>query len=144
MTRKIEAPDDEETVWIAEQLVAAGQLVERSGEASLSGSLGDLQGLQSAVNRLGHDPQAKADAFALGLAFGQVFLETNTGFDWWMVDDEYGRDVALRYRDSSLLVFPGTMFTNRLEDGEPIQVAVLFATLARDVDAIRAELGTDD
>ena len=141
MDRQIEAPDDAETVWIAEQLVAAGQLAEARTGQPLTGELSDLGLLQRAVDELGGDEQSGHDAYALGLAFGQVYLDNNPGFDWWMVEDEYGRDVALRFRDTSLLVFPGSMFANRHADGEAIQVVVLYASLARDLDAIRAELG---
>lgn len=141
MTRKIEAPDDPETVWIAEQLVAAGQLAQQCGGQSLTGELSDLVLLQGAVDRLGNDQQSRDDAYALGLAFGQVYLDNNPGFDWWMVEDEYGREVALRFADSSLLVFPGSMFSNRHEDSEPIQVTVLYASLSREIDAIRSDLG---
>ena len=140
MARQIEAPDDDETLWIAAQLVAAGQLVEKQTGSHLSNSLHDLPAIQCAVDHLGKDAQAFHDANALGLAFGQVYLESNPGFDWWMVEDEHGRDVALRFKHSSLLIFPGSMFTNRLEDGEKIHVAVLFAGLCREIDAIRPDL----
>jgi hypothetical protein len=143
MTRQIEAPDDEETVWIAEQLVAACQLVDRCGGKALTGGLADLQEIQFAVDALGNDDQSKNNAYALGLAFGQVFLESNSGFDWWMVEDEYGREVALRFGNRTFLIFPGSMFSNRHEDGEDIRVAILFADLSREVDALRTSLAAD-
>jgi hypothetical protein len=143
MTRQIEAPDDEEAVWIAEQLVAAAQLVERCGGKALTGGLADLHEIQFAVDELGSDDQSKNDAYALGLAFGQVFLENHSGFDWWMVEDEYGRDVALQFGNRTFLIFPGSMFSNRHEDGENIRVSILFADLAREVDALRPNLGAD-
>jgi hypothetical protein len=33
---------------------------------------------------------------ALGIAFGKVFVENNEFYDWWMVEDEFGRDPAIR------------------------------------------------
>jgi hypothetical protein len=46
-----------------------------------------------------------------------------------MVEDEYGRDPAIRYRDSSLLAYPRTMLSKRVEDGEPVNVVELFDQL---------------
>jgi hypothetical protein len=38
---------------------------------------------------------------------------------------------AIRYKESSLLVFPMTMISKRVEDGEPFDVAELFDGLAK-------------
>ena len=48
-----------------------------------------------------------------------------------MVEDEYGRDPAIRYKESSLLAFPRTMLSKRVEDGELPDVEELFDGLAR-------------
>ena len=48
-----------------------------------------------------------------------------------MVEDEYGRDPAIRYKESSLLVFPMTMISKRVEDGEELNVLELFDGLAK-------------
>jgi hypothetical protein len=48
-----------------------------------------------------------------------------------MVEDEYGRDPAIRYKESTLLVFPMTMISKRVEDGEHVDVNELFNGLAK-------------
>jgi hypothetical protein len=48
-----------------------------------------------------------------------------------MVEDQYGRDPAIRYKESSLLVFPMTMISKRVEDGEAFDVSELFDGLAK-------------
>jgi hypothetical protein len=48
-----------------------------------------------------------------------------------MVEDEYGRDPAIRYKETSLLVFPMTMISKRVEDGEELNVLELFDGLAK-------------
>jgi hypothetical protein len=68
---------------------------------------------------------------ALGLAFGRAFLNEFPDYDWWMVEDEYGRDPAIRYKETSLLVFPMTMISKRVEDGEQVDVGELFDGLAK-------------
>jgi hypothetical protein len=68
---------------------------------------------------------------ALGLAFGRAFIQENADYDWWMVEDEYGRDPAIRYKRSRLLAFPRTMLSKRIEDGQSLDVVQLFNGLAR-------------
>lgn len=48
-----------------------------------------------------------------------------------MVEDEYGRDPAIRYKRSSLLAFPRTMLSKRVEDGESVNVVELYDGLTR-------------
>ncbi len=45
---------------------------------------------------------------------------------WVAVEDEYGRDPALRWLDTSVLVFPRTVISKRVEDGEEIDVYDMF------------------
>lgn len=73
---------------------------------------------------------------ALGLAFGKVFIEENAGYDWCMVQDEFGRDPAMRYKQSSLLAYPRTMISKRIEDGESVDVTELFDGLRRRMDEL--------
>ena len=77
------------------------------------------------------DPEATYTLQALGLAFGRAFLNEFPDYDWWMVEDEYGRDPAIRYKETSLLVFPMTMISKRVEDGEAFDVSELFDGLAK-------------
>ena len=48
-----------------------------------------------------------------------------------MVEDEFGRNPAIRYKNSSLLAYPRTMLSKRIEDGESVNVAELFDGLCR-------------
>jgi len=77
------------------------------------------------------EPEATYTLQALGLAFGRAFLNEFPDYDWWMVEDEHGRDPAIRYKETSLLVFPMTMISKRVEDGEPFDVGELFDGLAK-------------
>jgi hypothetical protein len=72
------------------------------------------------------DREATYTLQALGIAFGKVFVNDNPGYDWWMVEDEYGRDPAIRYERSSLLAYPRTMLSKRIEDGEKVDVLDLY------------------
>ncbi len=80
---------------------------------------------------------------ALGIAFGKVFVNNTPDYDWWMVKDEFGRDPAVRFRQTMLLAFPQTMLSRRVEDGEPVDVRELFDGLVQLLDEIRTQKNPD-
>jgi hypothetical protein len=59
------------------------------------------------------------------------------GLDWAVVEDEHGRDPALRFHDSTLLIFPLTMISKRIEDGEEVDVRSLFERVAASIEQLR-------
>lgn len=62
---------------------------------------------------------------SLGIAFGDA-LAQHLGLSWVAVEDEYGRDPALRLDGTSVLVFPMTSISKRVEQGESVDVYDLF------------------
>jgi hypothetical protein len=61
----------------------------------------------------------------LGIAFGDA-LAQELGLGWVAVEDDYGRDPALQLAGTSVLVFPMTAISRRIEDGETVDVFELF------------------
>lgn len=135
----IEAPSEADVERIAQQLVHARQLVEQVTGKCLTGGLADLGLLQTTLDAGLVEPEATYSLQALGMAFGKVFVENNEGYDWWMVEDEYGRDPAVRYRETTLLVFPQTMISKRIEDGEAVVVREMYDGLRETLEEVRAE-----
>ena len=76
----------------------------------------------------------------LGVALGRVMAKNIDGLDWWIVQDEYGRDPCLRYGHTTLQINPLTMISKRLESGEIVSVRDLYRrtieTIASQKDAI--------
>jgi hypothetical protein len=62
---------------------------------------------------------------SLGIALGDA-LAQKLGLQWVAVQDEYGRDPALRLEGTSVLLFPLTMISKRIERGEDVDVYQLF------------------
>ena len=120
--QKIEAPTEAEIDAIARALIHAEHVVNEALGAKLDGSRSDLSLLQRLLDSGTLEREATYTLQALGLAFGRVFLTENPDYDWWMVEDEYGRDPAIRYQRSSLLAYPRTMLSKRIEDGESVDV----------------------
>jgi hypothetical protein len=107
--QKIEPPTEKDIENIAMGVVHAGQVIEQALGEDIDGSRNDLELIQRLLDQGVVEREATYTLQALGLAFGRAFLNEFPDYDWWMVEDEYGRDPAIRYKESSLLVFPMTM-----------------------------------
>ncbi len=74
----------------------------------------------------------------MGILLGDAFV-AELGFEWVMVEHEYGRDPAVRVPDTSILLFPLTMISKRIERGEAVDVFDLFNWVAATVDELEEE-----
>ena len=84
----------------------------------------------------------------LGVVLGLRLAAHVDGLTWAVVDDADGRAPALRYRDTELLVFPLTILSKQIEDGDDVDVAATFAGLCERIEELKAEVdgtaGSDD
>lgn len=99
--------------------------------------LGDdsLEKYQSAAGKLGtlrallegqvFENSQTYELQSMGIVLGDVFVQ-DMGFHWVMVEDEYGRDPAIKYEETSIIVFPLTMISKRVEQGEEVDVFELY------------------
>ena len=76
----------------------------------------------------------------LGIAFGDA-LAQHIGLTWVAVEDQYGRDPALQLANTSVLIFPMTMISKRVERGETVDVLELFNAIWSDVRSSLGESG---
>ena len=72
---------------------------------------------------------------SVGVVLGDTFV-LDMGFHWIVVEDEYGRDFALTYKGSSIIIFPLTMISKRVERGETVDVFDLYNGVANKVQAL--------
>ena len=113
MEQNIDAPNEKDIDRIAKMLSNASTAASEIISEELDGSLDDLDRLQRIIDTGSIDPEAALLLQALGLAFGKVFVGNNEGYDWWMVEDEYGRDPCIRYTQTTLMAFPQTMLSGK-------------------------------
>ena len=139
MSQAIEAPSDADVSHLAHQLLHARQLVVEATGKELTGRESDIALLQQAIDSGSIEKEATYSLQALGIAFGKVFIENQENFDWWMAEDEYGRDPVIRYKETTLILFPQTMISNRIEDGKPVDLQALYEGLLHHVEELRAE-----
>ena len=64
----------------------------------------------------------------LGITLGDIIAQ-DLGLNWVEIEDEYGIDPALRFGETSLIVFPQTMISKRVEKGETVDIYELYELL---------------
>ncbi len=139
MGQIIEAPNDDDFEYIAAMISFARDVAKEITGKPLTRQLSDLHIFQEIIESNVIEPESTQTLQALGLAFGQVFIADNPGYDYWMVEDEYGRDPALRYKETTLLSFPQTIISKRIEDGEEININELYTGLVEMLEEVRME-----
>ncbi|KPJ92275.1 MAG: hypothetical protein AMJ53_09715 [Gammaproteobacteria bacterium SG8_11] len=72
---------------------------------------------------------------SLGIVLGDTFVQ-EMGFHWVIVEDEFGRDPAIRYKDTSIILYPLTMISKRIENGQTVDVFELFNGAAAKVEEL--------
>ena len=140
MEQKIEAPTPEDLAnieakrtWVREHYEAAV----RDRYDSIEGKLV----LLDTILRSGWiAAQETLKLQCLGITFGDA-LAQSLGLEWCAVEDEYGRDPALRLVGTSIVVFPLTTISKRIELGEVVNVRSLFDDACSTIDRLRSEAG---
>jgi hypothetical protein len=103
--------------------------------ATKAGKLGTIRALLAAKT---FTPTQTYELQSLGVVFGDAVAE-ETSMEWVMVEDSYGRDPALRAPGTSIVVYPLTMISKRVESGETVDVFALFNMVCDDVERLRGE-----
>lgn len=139
MEQVISAPDDEWIDYIARMWLLGSQISEQITGHKMDASMSDLGRLQTIVDSAQIPIDHSQELESLGIVFGKVFVNATANYDWWIMEDEYGKDVCIRYKETSLLIFPQTMLSKRIEDGAVLNVIDLFHSIRQELDRIKNE-----
>lgn len=139
MAQVISVPDEEWTTYIAKMWLLGSQISRDIIGQEMDGSLDDLVRLQSVIDSGRLPVENTQELQSLGVVFGKVFVNETPNYDWWVIEDEYGKDACVRFKETSLLVFPQTMLSKRIEDGEVVNVSELFHGLRQYLERIKNE-----
>ncbi len=77
--------------------------------------------LQSIVDANFYSKDDVKELRALGIFFGDI-LKEKLDLHWIIIDDSFGKDVALEYKNTSIIFFPQTMISKRIEEGDQIEL----------------------
>ena len=139
MDQVISVPDEEWVTYISKMWLLGSQIAKDVTGQEMDGSMEDLVRLQTVVDSGNVPIENTQELQSLGVVFGKVFVNETPDYDWWVVEDEYGKDACVRYKETSLLIFPLTMLSKRIEDGDKFDVYELFHGLRQDLERIKNE-----
>jgi hypothetical protein len=143
MDQVIIAPDEEWITYIAKMWLLGSQISQEITGEKMDGSMQDLDRLQAIVASGQIQIENTQELQSFGIVFGKVFVNETQDYDWWVVEDDYGKDACIRYKETSLLIFPQTMLSKRIEDGETVNVSELFYGLRAQLERIKNESYAD-
>lgn len=120
----IEDLDSEDTDHLSKQREwLIGHFDDPNGYSSVSGKLKLIQTI------LDNDWVEKNETWklqSLGIAFGDALAQEIADISWVAYEDENGRDPALSYLQTSILVFHMTAISKRIEDDVSVDVYEMF------------------
>lgn len=139
MTQKVEAMSEDDTQQIERQR----NWVRDHSDLGSKHLYETLEGKLSLIEAILGNNWIKGDETwklqSLGIAFGDS-LAQELGMQWVTVEDEYGRDPALHDHGTTIVLFPLTSISKRIERGETVDVRELFERACLTVTRLRAEL----
>src|SRR5687767_7972417 len=91
---------------------------------SYSTAAGKLNLLRAIIDARLFGPTHTYELQCMGVVFGDVFVQV-CGWEWSMVEDQLGRDPCIRVPSSSIVLYPLTMISKRIEHGEAVDVFAL-------------------
>jgi hypothetical protein len=72
----------------------------------------------------------------LGVTLGDAFAQ-DLSLEWIEVKDEFGNDPALKLPNTSIIIYPLTMVSKRIEDDEKVNIYELYSGLKKKIEEIR-------
>jgi hypothetical protein len=89
---------------------------------TVAGKLGLLRAL---LERRVFQPTQTYELQCMGIVLGDALVQ-HCGVEWRAVEDQYGRDPCVQVPGSTVVLFPLTMISKRVEKGEAVDVFDLF------------------
>jgi hypothetical protein len=100
---------------------------------------GKLTLLEAILENRWIEPSETLKLQSLGIALGDAFVQ-QLGLMWMAVEDEYGRDPAVVLEGTSIVLFPLTMISKRIERGDEVDVHDLFADVCAKVEELKRQM----
>jgi hypothetical protein len=99
---------------------------------SLSGTQRDIPCLQRILDSGPYTDSAEEELIALGTTLGDL-LGRALGMTWVRFTNEQGDDLALRYADTSIVIFPRDMIIKRVENDEQPDIQHIYTGVISEV-----------
>lgn len=119
-----------------QRAVVEKYLADESSRAKYKTAAGKLGTIRAILDGNVFKPDQTYKLQCLGVVLGDAFV-LDLGMEWVMVEDAHGRDPAVRLPGTSIILFPLTMISKRMERGQKVDVFELFNGVAAEVETAR-------
>jgi len=125
----IAALDTADQQQLQKQRDVITRYLDADGRGKFATAVGKLGTLRALLNGHTFKPTQTYELQSMGVVLGDVFVQ-DMGFSWVVVTDEHGRDLAVRFKNTSIILYPLTMISKRVERGDAIDIFELYNGLA--------------
>ena len=132
MSQRIEQPNAEDLDRIESQRGWVRDHYESDARDQYDLLEGKLRLLDTIVRSNWIEPSETVKLQCLGVTLGDAFVQ-ELGMCWVSVEDEYGRDPAVQLPGTSIVLYPLTMISKRIEQGEEVDVYATFSVICAKV-----------
>jgi hypothetical protein len=118
-------------------------IADESSREKYQTAAGKLGTIRAILRSNALKPNQTYELQCLGVVLGDAFVQDRK-MEWVMVEDDQGRDAAVRLPGANVIIFPLTMISKRVERGETVDVFDLFNGVAEQMEEAqrRASLPT--
>lgn len=95
-----------------------------------------LKLIQDILDKKGYLVNQESILSSLGFVLGDFIQFINGDYRWVVARDNFGRDLALQYKNYSITLFPVTMILKRIENGEEIIISDLINSIFSEIENI--------
>jgi hypothetical protein len=138
MEQKIEELSQEETARVEAQRKWVREHYPPESEEKYQTLEGKLVLLDAILKNKWIEPNETVKLQCLGITFGDA-LAQRLGLKWVAVEDEYGRDPALIAEGTSIITFPLTSISKRIENSEEVDVFKLFENACAKINELKQQ-----
>jgi uncharacterized protein DUF3806 len=126
--------------WLGGQRRRVEALIEGNADAvaKYKTNVGKLGVIRAILDAKAFRPDQTYELQGLGVILGDA-LASQLGMDWKMVEDKHGTSPCLILQGTSIVLFPQTMISKRIERGEEVDVFDLFDGIVAKVEELRSK-----
>lgn len=126
---------DNDLKAMAQRYVAILELLKTNLNYEIKETRDDLEAFQNIIDLKIIDPANGAHFYdGMGIILGRMLITYRKGFDWWIIEDEIGQDIVLRYKETDFYINVIGHIARELEEGRYLNIHQSFAGLVKDID----------
>lgn len=130
---------DEDRKWLSDQRRTIEKLLAGNPDAQLKYQTvaGKLGAIRAVLEGCTFRSDQTFELQGLGIILGDA-LSAEMGLVWKMLEDQYGTSPCLVAEGTSVVLYPQTMISKRIERGEAVDVFDLFNSVCDQIEDLKA------